>query len=247
MNIQFLKDTSTSVINDNPVDTFLVYRDGYKLPTLSGVEYLDFEKFKTKYSELHINKLIVVGLNRIITPSNRCDMVNDFIQTMTRNITKVSIDLVPFIGEPWRLWYHYDVTNNERFGLPHGFAVETEWSKWFYREQNDCRLSGDNIKMFISNTYSDLDLLTTNFIFQEPSEVELSWYENVKSIMFEKYDTPRLLINNILKESNKHFGLDISYDSFRTNKEITLPDLPIYQFMVEENKRRMSIFNKIIR
>lgn len=247
MRIQFLKDTSKAIINDYPSDSLLIYREGYDLPELKGVEYMDFEKFKVVYSELHFNMLIIVGLNRIITPSNRCDMVNDFMQTMTRNIPKVSIDNHPFIGEPWRLWYHFDVTNSGKFHVPHGYAIETEWQHWFYRNTNDCRLSAENIKLLIDNTYSDIDQLTATFEFYEPDDNQEEWYREAKEHVFSKYDTPKLLINNLLKLSNQHFQLDISMDSYRKNKHYLVPDLGIYRFMTDENKRRMAIYNTLIK
>jgi hypothetical protein len=247
MNIQFLKDTSTAVIENNPVDTLLVYREGYNLPQLNGVEYLDFNVFKTRYSELHFNKLILVGLNRIITPTNRCDMVNDFMQTMTNHVEKVSIDNHPFIGEPWRLWYHYDVTKKGKFKFPHGYATETEWKKWFYRDVQTSMFDGDNIGLYIADTHSDLDRLNTRFEFNEVSPSDMEFYLNAKSDVFEKHDSPKMLINTLLKHCNKHFNQNITFDSYRSGDYFLLPDLPIYQFMVEENKRRMDTYNAVIK
>jgi hypothetical protein len=247
MKIQFLQDTSSAFVGDNPEDTFLIYREGYALPQLTGVEYMDFNVFKTRYSELHFNKLILVGLNRIITPTNRCDMVNDFIQTMTSHVEKVSIDSQPFIGEPWRLWYHYDVTNKGKFKFPHGYATETEWKKWFYRDVTTSLFSGENIGLYISDTYSDLNPFNTRFDFTEVSPSDMEFYLNVKKDVFEKYDSPKMLINNLLKHCNKHFNINITFDTFRTNDYFCVPDLPIYQFMVEENKRRMDTYNAVIR
>lgn len=246
--IYFLKDTSAFIdVVDIPVDSFLVYREGYKLPTFQGVEYIDFEVFKTKYPLLHINMLIFVGLNKMITPVNRCDMVNDFIQTMTRNIPKISIDEYPFIGEPWRLWYHYDVTNSGKFNIPHGYAIETEWKHWFYRDVNTCRLSGENIKMFIDNTHSDLDTLKMSIKYSDVSDVELSEYETLKSFIINKYSSPKLIINNLLKESNKRYQIDFGFNSYRSPDNYLLPDIGIYRFVAEENLRRLSIYNEVIR
>ena len=246
MKNQFLKDTSTAVIGGIPNGTFLIYRDGYKLPELKNVEYIEHGEFKTKYSTIEASMYILVGLNRIITPSNRCDMVNEYLQTMTMRTPKVSIDTSPFIGEPWRLWFHYSVTNTGKFNITYSYAIETEWQHWFYRDSQTCRLAAENIGMFIDNTYSDLPNLNTKFEFYEPEAMHLEWYQEAKEHIFSKYDTPKLLINNLLKLSNKRFSLDASYDSYRTNKNIILPDLGIYKFIVEENIRRMKIYNEVI-
>ena len=246
MKIQFLKDTSKAIIDTSIDDTLLVYKEGYKIPNLKNIEYMEFNKFKTVYSELHFNRLIIVGLNKIIIPANRCEMVNDFIQTMTRNIPKISIDSSPFIGEPWRLWYHYDVTGCEKFNVPHGYAIETEWKKWFYRDTNLCRLSADNIKMFISNTYSDLDKLTTTFDFFDVDSKYINRYNATKLDVINTTPSPKSIINNLLKRCNKFFKVDIGVNSYKENKKFLVPNLGIYRFIVEENKRRMDIYNAII-
>jgi hypothetical protein len=179
-------------------------------------------------------------------------MVNDYIQTMTSNVPKYSIDNSPFIGEPWRLWYHYDVTKCNTFNIPHGFAIETEWQHWFYRDKNYCRLSGDNIKMFISDTYSDLDLLKTKFEFYDPEDYKIKHYDEMKKYVLNKYNSPKLFINNLLKLSNEYFKVHLNYDSYRDVGDMNLfqtfcvPDVGIYRFMVEENIRRMNIYNSVI-
>jgi hypothetical protein len=257
MKVQFLKDTAKAIVKDPPDNTLVVYRDGfgYGLPKIDGAEYIEFLEYKNKYMMFEPALLVVVGLNRIITPSNRCDFVNEFMQTMTPNVPKISIDTAPFIGEPWRLWFHYSVANCGRFNINYSFAIETEWEHWFYRDVMDCRLSKDNIRLFISDTVSNMEPLRTRFEFREPDPDEDKWYAQAKETVFEKYDTPKLLINNLLKLANRHFGLDISYDSYRTAARPTLfdagdaivvPDIGIYRFMVEENLRRMGTYNEVV-
>jgi len=241
--IFWVKDVSGVIINNQVPDTLLLYHSMYSPPSIKGVKYMKFDEFKINYSELHFNKLILVGLNRIITPQNRCYPVNDYIQTLTRSIPKISIDSSPFIGEPWRAWYHFDVTNSGKFNVPHGYAIETEWKHWFYRDTTECRLSGDNIGMFIDSIYSDLDILNTTYSVYE---IEDDYYTTVKDFVFNKYDSPKLIINNLLKECNKHYNCFIDFDSYGANKNILLPDLGIYRFMIEENQRRQNIYNRLI-
>ena len=207
---------------------------------------MEFNKFRVLYSELEIDMLVVIGLNKIITPSNRCDMVNDYMQTMTRNIKKISIDSSPFIGEPWRLWYHYDVGNCNTFNIPHGFAIETEWKHWFYRNRPDSRLAANNIGTFINSTYSDLETLTSSFDFYEVSDKETKYYDKIKDDIINKYNSPKLFLKHILKISNDYFDIKIDWDSYRNNDLYRVPDLGIYKFLAEENIRRRDIYNAVI-
>ncbi len=261
MNVQFLKDTSTAIIEEPPGNTLVIYRDGfgYKLPEIPGAEYMEFLEYKNKYTLFEPELIVVIGLNRIITPSNRCDMVNEYLQTMTPNIKKICIDTDPFIGEPWRLWFHYSIANCGSFGITYSFAIETEWEHWFYRDTPDCRLSRDNIRLFISDTISDIEPFQTVFEFTEVSADEEAWYQQAKEAVFAKRDTPKLIINDLLKTANAHYDLDLSFDSFRnrsgaapslfqdqTPGKFIVPDIGIYRFVVEENIRRMGIYNEVV-
>lgn len=226
----------------------MVYPDGfgYALPEITGSERIPFNKYKCIYSEIECGGIVLVGLNRMINPANRCEMIHEYLTTLTPNIPKFSIDTAPFIGEPWRLFWHYLYTNTGNWGENYSYPVEREWLKWFYRERNDCSLSGDNIKLLISDTYSDLDMLETSFEFEEPSELELAWYEEARNFIFKKYDTPKLILNNLLKECNKRMQINISFDSYRKHGKYVLPDLKVYRFLAEENQRRMAIYNAVI-
>ena len=258
MRVQLLKDTSTALIDNAPAKTLVLYRDGfgYKLPQIPGAEYLEFLEYKNKYTLFSPELIVVIGLNRIITPSNRCDMVNEYLQTMTPNIPKICIDTAPFIGEPWRLWFHYSIAGCGNFGITYSFAIETEWEHWFYRDVPDCRISGDNIRLVISDTVSDLEPLRTEFDFAEIDAAEEEWYEQAKETVFARRDTPKLIINDLLKLANQHYKLDISFDTYRKRPEagslfqaqetITVPDIGIYRFMVEENLRRMGTYNEVV-
>jgi len=246
-NIQILKDTSTAVFPDLPPDSILVYREGYPLPELKDVQYFDIEEYKNVYSNIHSNCIIVVGYNRIIKPSNRCDFIYEHLTTLTANQLKFSVDTEPFLGEPWRFWWHHQLTGTgKKFAIPYSYTIETEWQKWFYQDVQDCRLSGGNIKMFIDSVKSDLDKIESSFNFYDPSDSETEWYREAKEHVFAKYSTPKMLIINLLKMANKKFEIKFNFDSYRESKIFELPELGVYKFVAEENKRRMDIYNAII-
>lgn len=246
--VQFLKDTSQPVLRETPRGTLVLYREGfgYGIPQIEGAEYIEFLAFKGGYTNLSPPMIIVVGLNRMITPGNRCDMVFEYLQTMTPNIPKISIDTAPFIGEPWRLWFHYSVVAGKAFGMTYSYPIEGEWQKWFYRDVDDCRFSGENIKPFIFDTISDLPALTAEFDLFAPSTEDEAWYAEIKKAVFEKRDTPKLIIADLLRAANARYNTKLSYDSYRDSHHVALPDLGIYRFMVEENLRRMRTFNAVV-
>lgn len=253
--VQFLKDTSMAKL-DIPTKTLLVYREGYALPKVDA-EYVEFEKYKIAYDSIDCKFMVLVGLNRMVNPSNRCEFIHEHLTTLTPHIPKISIDSLPWIGEPWRLYYHYQYSRCGKFGASYSYPIEGEWQKWFYRESQDSQLAGGNVRLVIEDTFSDLDQLSATFELTEASQKDLGWYATAKEQVFAKYDTPKMLINNLLKLANAHFGVDVSFDSFRAtgtndlfgkqSNNFQLPDIGIYRFMVEENRRRMETFNAIIK
>jgi hypothetical protein len=249
MRVQFLRDTAKARLPELPKGTLVLYREGfgYGLPEIPDAEYMEWRDYKARYTALEPPFVVVVGLNRIITPSNRCDMVNEYLQTMTPNLPKICLDTAPFIGEPWRLWFHYSIADAGRFGVTYSYAIETEWKHWFERDVPDCRLSGSNIRLLLTDTYSDLDRLTTRFEFVEPSADEQDWYKAAKEQVFEKHSTPKMLVNSLLAMANKRFGLKIGYESYRENRRIEIPDVGVYRFVADEAMRRMKIYNEVVK
>lgn len=198
--------------------------------------------FKNSFIDFEENNIVIVGMNRIRTDASRYDMVYSHIYKLKKFKTKIIIDEHPFSGEPWRLWYVYGFLFHTWIMGENSMPLQGQWSRWFEREIEDCAISPENIHAHISNTYSDKELLTTKFELIQPDLFQSEKYNEVKRLAFEKYDTPRQIISYMLKG----LDLNISYESYLSNETLTLPDFGISRFMVEENLRRMEIYNKII-
>lgn len=244
--VYFTMDTGALEIDGLPDSTLIVVHEMYATPKIAG-RVVPWQEFKITYSNYETEQYVIVGANRMIKPSNRCDMVNDFMQVMTKSIPKVSIDTAPFMGEPWRLWYHYSIAFGEWLGADYSYPIEGDWQKWFYYDQNNCKLSADTLGLYVHDTFSDIEDLASSFDLFQPSDDEASFYEEAKRIVFEKYDTPKLLVNNLLKLCNQHYSLDIEVDSYLENRTFKIPDVGIYRFLKEENERRMAIYNYFAR
>lgn len=248
MKVQFLQDTSNPRMDSSPPGTLVLFREGfgYSLPNVSGAEYMEFSDFKPRYSTLTPLAMIVVGLNRMLTQSNRCEMLWEYLFTMTPSIPKVSIDTAPFLGEPWRLWFHYGLTGAGKFGVTYSYAIETEWQHWFYRDTADCRLSGANIGLFLTDTISDLPPLTTSFDLTEIGPDDEEWYGELRQSVFAKRDTPKLIIRDLLSAVNRRYDTSLSFDSYLRGGAVTVPDLGVCRFVIEENERRMATYNGVV-
>lgn len=239
----FVKDTSSVKLGNLPRGTIIVNHEAYNPLYIDEVESIEWSKYRSAYLSYEPSCIVIVGLNRMITPQNRCDFVHEYLTTLTKNLPKIVIDTAPFIGEPWRLFFHYLFSGNNTFGADYSYVIEGEWQKWFYYEKNDCILKAENLKLYIKDTYTELERLMTDFNFYEPSDMDIDYYEDVKRIVFERNDTPKMLVNELLKHCNKHFSIIFGYDSYLSNQKLMLPNFGVYRYMVEENRRRMDIYN----
>lgn len=243
----FVKDIERTYI-DKYVDscildgsTLIVYHDFYDIR--SKYDLCKWSVFKASYFNYSPDNFIVIGLNRMRTSGERYDLVFKYMYKLVSCKCKIVIDDSPFIGEPWRVWYHYGFIMPKWLGIDYSNPLETDWKKWFYREINNCVLDGDTLRNFVVETISELDRLTTQFSFRPISESEQEYYDEAKEHVFKQFDTPKLLVNNLLKLCNSHFGVDIGFDSYLSNKKYILPKLGVYAFVAEENMRRLKIYN----
>lgn len=239
----FTRDIENIELPGLPDSTLIVVHEMYPNPKKIKGRIIDWQTFRATYSDHEAEQFVIIGANRMIKPSNRCDMVNDYLQVMTKTTPKVSIDTRPFIGEPWRVWYHFSLAFGEWLGVDYSYPVEGEWQKWFYYDRNTCRLSKEGLPVFIKDMETDLPKLTPKFEFYDLPAMHQQFYEDTKKIVFEKYGTPKLLTNNLLKLCNKHFGIDFGFDSYLENKAHLVPDVGVYRYVAEENKRRLGIYN----
>ena len=243
--IQFLKNTAAAYIPEEFLagQTLVIYRDGYALPTVPGATFVEFERYKISYIDYQPTHIIMVGANRIFVPSIRTEMVFEYLQTMTSHIRKMSIDTAPFVGEPWRLWFHYSLVFGEWLGVNYSYAVETDWQHWFLRNKEGSIIDPSGVLANKKQTVSDLNPLVTSFVFKEPDAQLAELYSRVKAFAFEKHDTPKLIIVTMLRELNKAIGMQVGFGTYLSNECIALPDFGIYRFVAEECQRRQAIYN----
>jgi hypothetical protein len=230
------------LILDLPInDTLVVHIDIWEINTV--YKKISWSKYKASFIDFEENHLVIVGMNRIRTEASRYDMVYSHIYKLRKYESKVVIDEHPFTGEPWRLWYVYGFLYHTWIAGENSMAIQRSWTRWFERETKDCPISEKSILNHIGDTYSDKELLTTEFILRPVDLFENGKYEEVKRIAFEKNDTPRLIVNEMVK----NLGLEIGYESYLENRKIVLPDFGISRFLIEENERRMGTYNAIIK
>lgn len=113
--------------------TLCLHHKKYKPAQVAGAITMPFSVFHMRYKAepklLDVDNIVFSGVNRIITPSNRTDPVFEVLFSGTR-MNKISVDVVPFISVPWRMWFHFGITNNIYGRYGYSYAAETDYNKF---------------------------------------------------------------------------------------------------------------------
>lgn len=230
-------------LGDLSGDTLVVHSDVISPET--HYPKIGFSKYSVSYDNYHPDNLVVVGMQRIRTPDRRYNMVFPYMYNLNTFSVKVTIDDRPFMGEPWRLWYQYGFLYGKWLKTSYSNALESDWLHWFYRESETADIA--NLSGEVRDTYTDLPELDFSVSYYPPTDADVEFYTEVKEAAFEKYSTPKQLIQYMSRHLNRHFGLRFGYDSYLESGAVSLPDFGIYRFLGEENVRRMEIYNTVVR
>jgi hypothetical protein len=87
-----------------------------------------YGRYKIEPALIQVDHIVFVGTNHIITPSNRNDPVFEVLFSGTR-MNKISVDVCPFVSVPWRMWFHFGITNRPYGRYDYSYACETDWNK----------------------------------------------------------------------------------------------------------------------
>lgn len=224
--------------------TLVIHSDVFSPVTkYNKVGFIEYSK---SYDQFNIDNIVIVGMNRIRTPERRYDLVFPYIYNMNNFENKFTIDERPFNGEPWRVWYHYGFLHKEWLGTTYSNALESNYQHLFLKESDESIVNAAEIMKYLDGTWSDLPLLDTKFEFYIPDILLVEAYNSIKEWAFDKYSTPKQLIQSMLRELNKHIGIKLDYETYLEGGVVKLPDFGIYRFVAEENERRMSIYNAIV-
>lgn len=74
-----------------------------------------------------MDALVVVGLSRIMTPSNRTAEVFEITHNLSRGWRKISVDRTLFRSEPWRAWFHWGFVGAPYAEYTYSYLAESHW------------------------------------------------------------------------------------------------------------------------
>lgn len=220
-------------------DYLIICHDSINL----NINHIKWSDFKINFLDYEKNQdYLLIGTNYMINPANRCDYINDYLATMTRNKNKVCLNLEPFIGSPWRIFWQFQFVNLETdiFGANYSYPIESDYDNWFMGKTETKFFNNQAIFQKIKKEISsNLEKKIHNVNFYK---VETEFYEETKKILIESHTTLNKFLQAFIKIINKHYQVNYSWDSYLSGN-FTLPDLKLFRFMYKENMRRLEIYN----
>ena len=137
---------------------FSMYDDSFLIVKHDTIKFdipnsILFSEYKILYPEYHnYNKIVIVGANRAINPSNRCDFINDYLSVMTRDKYKICISDTPFISEAWRCFWIFQICNLDEsvFKVNYSYPIERSYNKYIF-ENKSCEYFLENKNFMLFN------------------------------------------------------------------------------------------------
>jgi len=104
------------------------HRDYRPPQTASQCEHMVWEDFRhAPLRHIHGRSiLVVVGLSRILTPSNRVILGQILLRPLP-GVARLLVDHTLFVAEPWRLDWFFRSIGRPYYGLDSSFLAETRW------------------------------------------------------------------------------------------------------------------------
>lgn len=97
--------------------------------TRPGCPAVTYEELEADFQSLIKGRttLIAVGLNRIITPSNRARVGALLLKPRKGLVRKISVDATLFVAEPWRAYFHFGFTRQRYKEFTYSYLAESRW------------------------------------------------------------------------------------------------------------------------
>jgi hypothetical protein len=108
-------------------------------PPVAGMPAMPFSDFRID-ARRHVealDALVFVGLSRAMTPANRTDMVWEVLFNKAAGLRKYSVDSVLFVGEPWRMWFHFGLTGATYRDYTYSYIAESQAKSWLDGARDD--------------------------------------------------------------------------------------------------------------
>ena len=115
---------------DLDIPAVVAYHRAYRPPLVTGdVLVVPLEELEANPRGVMGDRttLVMVGLSRAMTPSNRTHELWEILFNATPGWHKVSLDTTLFVGEPWRAWFHWGFVGAPYREYTYSYLAESHW------------------------------------------------------------------------------------------------------------------------
>lgn len=113
-------------------NTLVVVHPNYPRINCEGATFVDYKSFEADTRRLikDLDLLVFVGLNKMISPSNRTKIVWEVVYNNTPELEKISVDTVPFLVDPWRIWFHFGAIGKRYLDYTYSYIAESHYNSF---------------------------------------------------------------------------------------------------------------------
>lgn len=252
--IIFTKTPSDFVV-DMGERTLCVHHESLTPPTLISGKAISFRQFQENPRGWisGMQSLVIVGLNRLITPGNRTAMVFEILFNKTSELYKVSIDTIPFISKPWRLWFHFGITGVPYEEYTYSYIAESHYEAWRNGLRDENPFSLDRVlcwgKGRITSTYATYFAPISPKVIHLPDEIHNAYQSRKARLFQEETSVAKILreLNAFAQSACPARQIPTSQKFFAKEKhDICVTDLPVDRWLVSEINEYAALINGIL-
>lgn len=246
-------DTGTVALPDVGAEALCVRHPKYVAPTTGpACTHMTFPEFERDPRGAANGKrvLVMVGMNRIISPANRTQNVFEFLHNDSRHLRKISVDRTLFVAEPWRTWFHFGFVGAPYREYTYSYLAETHWRAAQDGLRGDpfsleaISAAGDDV---VRATYASyFDLSTETLALSASAHQD---YQKLKAACFDEEHTIAAILRRLgefAQQSHPWRTLPTPASLFehRTHR-LRVTDLPIDRYLVGRLRALADLTNAI--
>lgn len=239
-----------------------IYHKAYAsiLPRVDNCEYIEFNDYNSRYESYTgfdgRDTVVFVGTNRIITPATRIWPVFEHVPVYLPEDTRlISVDISPYIGDIWRLWFHFYLTRVKTGDYTYSYLLESHYNAYLDGIRDENPLSYDTIRVWAEGHVT----IDYDRYFAEP-EVEIikldeethAKYQMLKSELFDEYtDINKIIkwLSDFAKRHCKRRRIPQEHKLFESPDDIRIvrTDLKVDEYLTNKLLNKINEVNDVVK
>lgn len=209
--IIFSREPALVQVPVHPGRTLCVHHKAIQPPALADCRYVPWDEYRRDHhhgTQLGgVTNLVFAGLNRMITPSNRIDPAWETLFNLTGGIHRFSVDEAPYLGDLWRLWFHFGATGTPFGGYSYSYLLESHYKAFLAGVRTDNPLalqvirrhSQGHVHCAYDRYFADPHIDVLRLLPSVHAE-----YQQLKSELFDRHDKIHPILKGLADFTQAH-------------------------------------------